>query len=69
MHEVPNSSFSPRVGELCPQDCYAPYGLSGIYAGTLTANPATPYPELFAKKVASYKARWNWLQVEPTDGA
>jgi uncharacterized protein len=51
-----------------PRQCHAPYGLSGIYAGTLTPNPATPYPELFAKKVASYKARWDWLKVE-FDGA
>jgi uncharacterized protein len=61
------------VRETCvgvrPQQCYAPYGLSGLYAGTLTPNSATPYPELFAKKVASYKARWNWLRVEHANGA
>lgn len=61
------------VRETCvgvrPQQCYAHYGLSGLYAGTLTPNPATPYPELFAKKVASYKARWNWLKVEEFSGA
>lgn len=61
------------VRETCvgmrPQQCFAPYGLSGLYAGTLTPNPATPYPELFSKKVASYKARWNWLKVEHPDGA
>jgi hypothetical protein len=61
------------VRETCigvrPQQCFAPYGLSGLYAGTLTPNPATPYPELFAKKVASYKARWNWLKVEHSNGA
>lgn len=54
-----------------PQRCHAPFGLSGIYAGTLTPNPATPYLALFEKKVASYQARWNWLKVEPaqlTDG-
>jgi hypothetical protein len=47
-----------------PGQCFAPYGLSGLYAGTLTPNPVTPYPELFAKKVASYRARWSWLKVE-----
>jgi hypothetical protein len=56
------------VRETCvgvrPQQCYAPYGLSGLYAGTLTPNSSAPYPELFAKKVASYKERWNWLRVE-----
>jgi uncharacterized protein len=61
------------VRETCvgvrPQQCYVPYGLAGLYAGTLTPNPATPYPELFAKKVASYKARWNWLKVVHANGA
>lgn len=57
------------VRETCvgvrPQQCHAPYGLSGLYAGTLTPNPVTPYPDLFESKVASYKARWDWLKVEP----
>lgn len=44
-----------------PGDCYAPHGLAGIYAGTFTSNPLTPYPELFASKVASYRARWPQL--------
>ena len=46
-----------------PQQCHAPYGVEGLYEGTLTPNPATPYPDLFAIKVASYKARWDWLSV------
>lgn len=46
-----------------PQQYYAPYGFTGLYAGILTPNPATPYPELFASKAASYKARWHWLTV------
>lgn len=41
-----------------PGECHAPYGLAGVYAGTLSPNPLTPYPELFAEKVASYRARW-----------
>ena len=45
-----------------PGECHAPFGLTGLYAGTLTPNPATPYPELFERKVASYKARWDWLR-------
>ncbi len=61
------------VRETCvgvrPGRCCAPYGLSGLYAGTLTPNSATPYPELFEKKVASYRARWNWLKVEQANGA
>ncbi|MGE0798483.1 MAG: nucleotidyltransferase family protein [Lautropia sp.] len=44
-----------------PDRCHAPHGLSGIYAGTLSPNPRTPYPELFADKVASYRARWPGL--------
>jgi len=52
---------------LRPGQCHAPYGLHGIYAGTLTPNPATPYPELFARKAASYKARWDWLTLANAD--
>ncbi len=48
-----------------PGQCHAPYGLAGLYAGTLTPNPRTPYPALFARKTASYRARWPWLQVRP----
>lgn len=44
-----------------PGEYYAPFALTGIYAGTLSPNPATPYPELFADKVASYQARWPHL--------
>jgi hypothetical protein len=47
---------------LRPHECHAPYGLTGLYAGTLTPNPATPYGELFDSKVASYKERWDWLR-------
>ncbi len=41
-----------------PNEYHAPYGLQGIYAGTLSPNPLMPYAELFAEKVASYRARW-----------
>ena len=44
-----------------PGEVHAPYGLDGIHAGTLSPNPLTPYPELFADKVASYRARWPHL--------
>jgi hypothetical protein len=47
-----------------PDDVYSPYGLEGLYAGTLTPNPLTPYPELFHRKVDSYRQRWNWLSVQ-----
>lgn len=46
-----------------PGQCHAPYGLDGIYRGTLTPNPLTPYPELFTAKVERYCARWPELQV------
>ena len=44
-----------------PNACYTPYGLNGVYAGTLSPNPLTPYPELFTEKVMSYRARWPKL--------
>jgi len=47
-----------------PGEIYSPYGLEGIYAGTLTPNPLTSYPELFSRKVESYRQRWDWLNVQ-----
>jgi len=47
-----------------PGEVYAPYGLEGVYAGTLTPNPMTPYSRLFEQKVASYRQRWDWLRVQ-----
>lgn len=44
-----------------PGEHFAPFGLHGAYAGTLTPNPLTPYQELFAEKVASYRERWPHL--------
>lgn len=44
-----------------PNECHAPFGLDGIYEGTLSPNPLTPYPELFTSKVASYRTRWPQL--------
>lgn len=45
-----------------PGEYHAPYGLDGVYAGTLSPNPLTPYPELFAAKTASYRLRWPNLR-------
>jgi hypothetical protein len=45
-----------------PNEVHAPYGLAGVYAGTLSRNPLTPYPELFRSKVASYRSRWPQLK-------
>lgn len=57
------------VRETCvgvqPGRCHAPYGLAGLYAGTLSPNPRVPHADLFARKVASYRQRWPWLVVEP----
>lgn len=52
-----------------PGQCHSPFGVAGIYAGTLTPNPRTPYPELFTEKVASYQQRWGWLTVGSPEGA
>jgi hypothetical protein len=53
------------VQETCvavrPGEVHAPYGLAGLYKGTLTANPLVPHTHLFERKVASYRARWPWL--------
>ncbi|HEY4214007.1 MAG TPA: nucleotidyltransferase family protein [Steroidobacteraceae bacterium] len=48
-----------------PGEVYAPYGLELLYDGVLTMNPLTPYSDLFARKAASYVARWPWLRAEP----
>jgi len=44
-------------------ELYAPNGVDGIAAGTLTRNPLTPHGPLFDAKAASYRARWPWLRV------
>ncbi len=55
------------VRETCvgvrPGQCHAPFGVEGVYRGTLTPNPLTPYPELFAAKAASYRSRWPALRL------
>jgi hypothetical protein len=50
-----------------PGDCFAPYGLDGLYAGTLTPNPRSPNPDWFTAKTASYLERWPWLTVADQD--
>lgn len=61
------------VRETCvgidPEACHAPHGLAGMYAGTLTPNPLTPYPELFARKAASYRERWSGLRIAESQTA
>jgi hypothetical protein len=44
-------------------DVYAPNGLDILYEGRLSPNPLVPHLALFERKAASYKQRWNWLQV------
>lgn len=55
------------VKETCvgvqPGRCCAPYGLAGLYAGTLTPNDLVPHAHLFDRKVASYRQRWPWLTL------
>ena len=47
-----------------PNGCIAPYGLTGLYEGTLTSNPLMPYATLFRQKVASYCQRWDGLRIQ-----
>ena len=49
---------------ICPGGVYAPHGLDLLYDGILTMNPLMPHRSLFERKVASYRARWPWLEVE-----
>lgn len=42
---------------------YAPNGLAILYSGVLTPHPLTPHLPLFRDKAASYKRRWDWLDV------
>lgn len=58
---VPATCVGLRPGEL-----YAPHGLDLLYDGVLTMNPLVPHRELFERKVASYRARWPWLQATVT---
>ena len=44
-------------------ELYAPNGLAILYAGMLTPNPLTSHLQLFREKAASYRSRWEWLQV------
>ncbi len=43
----------------------APYGLADLLAGRLARNSPFAPAELFARKVASYQARWQHLVVLP----
>lgn len=45
---------------------YAPNGLAILYGGVLAPNPLTPHLPLFRDKAASYKSRWDWLEVRET---
>lgn len=49
-----------------PDAIYAPNGFAMMYEGVLTANPLTPYPDLFDQKTASYCTRWPFLRVVRT---
>lgn len=41
----------------------APYGLQALYDGVLAPNPLVDRGDLFARKAASYRARWPWLRT------
>jgi uncharacterized protein len=53
--------LQPRLG-VTPL-LYAPYGLETLYRGTLRPNPLIDHRELFRQKAASYRSRWDWLQI------
>jgi uncharacterized protein len=44
-------------------ELYAPYELVDLYAGVLRPNKVNDQPGLFAKKAASYQARWPFLKI------
>ncbi len=46
-----------------PPVLYAPYGLDTLYRGILRPNPLIDHRELFRQKAASYRKRWEWLQI------
>jgi hypothetical protein len=48
-------------------DLNAPRGLAELGRGELRANPDCPDPQAFAKKAASYIARWPWLKIVKID--
>lgn len=43
---------------------YAPDSLEDLWHGRLRINPRHPQPDLFRRKVETYRARWPWLRVE-----
>jgi hypothetical protein len=57
---VPATCVGVRPGEI-----HAPNGLALLYDGVLTMNPLKPHRDLFERKAASYKARWDWLRILP----
>lgn len=59
---VPSTCVGVRARE-GRYELYAPNGLEILYAGVLAPNPLTLHIELFRRKAASYKARWQWLHV------
>ena len=50
-----------RVGVKPNGQVYAPDGLSDLLAGRLRPNPKNFTPDLYAAKLADYRARWPWL--------
>jgi len=42
---------------------YAPNGLDDLVRGILRPNPLCDHRPLFMQKAASYRARWDWLDI------
>ena len=48
---------------------YAPNGLDDLYRGILRPNPRCDHRLLFTQKTASYRIRWDWLQIIDANAA
>ena len=51
------------LGVTPQHEVYAPHGFADLENGILRANPINLTPELFARKVESYRRRWSWLKL------
>lgn len=59
---IPSTCVGVRA-EGTRYELYAPNGLPILYSGVLTPNPLTRHLPLFRAKAASYRSRWEWLEV------
>ena len=50
------------VGVNANSEVFSPFGLNDLADGLLRPNPVNSTPELYRRKVASYRQRWPWLK-------